>query len=109
MRRLDRGNRLVLLDFNRPDADPLLALLPEAERRTTLHVAETNGVVHSAGPALRRALAEALGPGAARLLAAPVVSHVVDAAYRIVADRRHHFGWIERLMPSCSAPGQSGQ
>ena len=98
LRRLDRGNCLVLLDFNRPEADSLLAPLPADKRRTALHVAEANGTVHSAGPALRRALAEALDPGAERLLSTPPISRIVDAAYRIVAARRHYLGWIERLI-----------
>ena len=62
--RIDRGRRLDLLDFNRPDADPLLAPLPASKRRTALTFADVDGTVHSAGPALRRALAEALGPAA---------------------------------------------
>jgi predicted DCC family thiol-disulfide oxidoreductase YuxK len=108
LRRLDRHDHLALLDFNRPEANPLLAPLPAAERRMTLHVADADGNVLSAGPALRRALAVSLGPRTARLLAAPVVASVVDAAYRIVAAQRHHLGWIERLMPSSSASSQSG-
>ena len=99
LRRLDRGGRLDLLDFSRPEADPLLDALPAAERRTALHVADPDGSIYSAGPALRRVLAVALGPGASRLLILAAVARVVDAAYRIVAARRHHLGWIERLVP----------
>ena len=98
LRGLDRRGRLELLDFNRPEADPLLAPLPAAERRTALHLVGTDGAVHSASPALRRALAEALGPGAKRVLTTPPIVRVVDAAYRIVAGRRHYLGWIERLV-----------
>ena len=104
MRRIDRQGRLGLLDFNRPEADPLLAPLPEAERRTALHVAGADGTIVSAGRALRRALAEALGPGAGRLLANTVVSRVVDVAYRTVAAHRHRLGWIERFIPLREAP-----
>ena len=92
LRRLDRGSALVLLDFNRPETDPLLAALPAAERRTALHVADTDGSVHSAGPALRRALGAARGPAAGRLLSKAFVARVIDAGYRIVAARRHHLG-----------------
>ena len=92
------GGRLDLLDFNRPEADPLLAALPAAERRTALHLANTDGSVHSAGPALRRALTAALAPRAGRLLTSPAFAWVVDAAYEIVAARRRHLGWIERLV-----------
>ena len=106
LRRLDRRGRLDLLDFNRPEAAPLLAPLPAAERRTTLHVAEVDGTVHSAGPALRRALAEAVGPSAARMLSTPPIARAVDAAYRIVAAQRHRLGWVERLMPRSEIPGQ---
>ncbi|MCY3784035.1 MAG: DCC1-like thiol-disulfide oxidoreductase family protein [Chloroflexi bacterium] len=97
LRCLDRGDRLDLLDFNRPEAEALLAPLPAAERRTALHIADTEGSVHSAGPALRRALAEAIGPGAERVLTNAAVAPVVDAAYRVVAARRHHLGWTERF------------
>ena len=97
LRRLDRGGRLDLLDFSRPEADPLLAALPAAERRSALHLANTDGGVHSAGPALRQALATALGPSAGRLLASAAVASIVDAGYRLVAARRHHLGWIERI------------
>ncbi len=97
LRRLDRGDALVLLDFNRSQANALLAALPAAERRTALHLAHTDGSVHSAGPALRQALATALGPSAGRLLASAAVASIVDAGYRIVAARRHHLGWIERI------------
>ncbi len=97
LRRLDRGSALVLLDFNRPETDPLLAALTAAERRTALHVADTDGSVHSAGPALRLALTVALGQGAGRLLTLAAVARVVDAAYRVVAARRRHLGWIERI------------
>ena len=96
LRRLDRGSALVLLDFNRPETDPLLAALPAAERRTALHVADTDGSVHSAGPALRRALAVALGPRTARVLTSAPVARVLDAAYQIVAAQRHRLGWLER-------------
>ena len=98
LRRLDRGDALLLLDFNRPEADPLLAAVPESERRTALHLANTDGSVHSAGPALRQALATALAPSAGRLLASAAVASIVDAGYRIVAARRHHLGWVERFM-----------
>ena len=41
LRRLDRDNRLDLLDFNRPESrSRFLAPLPAAERRTALHVAD---------------------------------------------------------------------
>ena len=96
--RLDRRVRLALLDFNRPEADPLLAPLSAAERRTALHVAAPDGTVHSAGPALRRALAEALGPGAERFLTGQVAAWFVDCGYRLFATQRHRLGWIERLM-----------
>ena len=108
LRRLDRHNRLTMLDFNRPEANPLLAPLPAAERRTALHLADTHGAVHSAGPALRGALAEALGPGAERLLTSPPAARLVDLAYRIVAAQRHHLGWIERVLPERETPGQPG-
>lgn len=97
LRRLDRHGRLDLLDFNRPEADPLLAPLPAAARRTALHVADIDGRVRSAGPALRRALAEALGSGPRRLLSNTSVATVIDTAYRAVAAQRHRLGWIERL------------
>ena len=97
LRRIDQRDRLDLLDFNRPEADPLLAPLPATERRAALHVADPDGTVHSAGPALRRALAEALGPGAERLLTNAATARLVDAAYFIVAARRHHLGWVERI------------
>ena len=99
LRRLDRGSRLDLLEFNRPEADPILASLPAAERRTALHVADTDGSIYSAGPALRRALGAALGPAAGWLLANEAIAKIVDAAYQIIAPRRHRLGWLERLMP----------
>ncbi len=106
LQRLDRDNRLDLLDFNRPEAEALLAPLPAAERRTALHVADVDGAVHSAGPALRRALAEALGPGAERLLTNSAVAAPVDAAYSIIAAQRHRLGWIERSIPPREHPHQ---
>ena len=98
LRRLDRGDALLLLDFNRPEADPLLAALPAAERRTALHVADTDGSIYSAGPALRRALGAALGPAAGRLLSRAFVARAIDTAYQIVAAQRHRLGWVERLV-----------
>ena len=98
LRRLDRGGRLDLLDFNRPEADPLLAALPAAERRTALHVADTDGSIYSAGPALRRALGAALGPPAGQLLSRAFVARAIDTAYQIVAAQRHLLGWVERLV-----------
>ena len=92
LRRLDRHNRLTMLDFNRPEANPLLAPLPAAERRTALHLVDTDGAVHSAGPALRRLLAIALGSGASRVLNVAAVAAIIDAAYRIVSAQRHHLG-----------------
>ena len=97
LRRLDRGGRLDLLDFNRPEADPILASLPAAERRTALHVADPDGSIYSAGPALRRALGATLGPAAGQLLSRAFVARVIDVGYRIVAAQRHHLGWIERI------------
>ena len=99
LRRLDRGSRLDLLDFNLSEADPILAALPAAERRTALHVADADGSMHSAGPALRQALAVALSPGAGRPLTSPAVARIIDAGYRFIAARRNHLGWIERLVP----------
>ena len=98
LRRLDRHDRLALLDFNRPEADALLAPLPATERRTALHLADTDGTVHSAGPALRGALAEALGRSSKRLLTSPAAAWLVDRGYRTVAAQRHHLGWVERLV-----------
>ena len=98
LRRLDRGGRLDLLDFNRPEADPILAALPAAERRTALHVADTDGGIYSAGPALRRALGATLGPAAGRLLSRAFVARAIDTAYQIVAAQRHRLGWVERLV-----------
>ena len=98
LRRLDRRDRLVLLDFNRSEADPLLAALPAAERRSALHLANTDGTVHSAGPALRQALGAALGPAAGRLLSRAFAEPVIDIGYQIVAARRRHLGWIERIV-----------
>ncbi len=98
LRRLDRGGRLATLDFNRPEADPLLNPIPAAERRGALHLADTDGAVHSAGPALRRALTVALGARAGRLLTTPALARTVDAAYRVVAVRRRRLGWIERFI-----------
>lgn len=97
--RLDRHDRLEVLDFNRPEADPLLAPLPAAERRTALHVVDPDGAVHSAGPALRRALVEALGPAAERFLTGPAAAWFVNRGYRIVAAQRHRLGWIEQFLP----------
>lgn len=97
LRRVDRGDRLDLLDFNRPEADVFLAPLPVAERRTALHLTAPDGTVRSAGPALRLVLAEALGPGAERLLRNRVAAWFVDRGYRIVATQRHSLGWLERL------------
>ncbi|MDE2991430.1 MAG: DUF393 domain-containing protein [Chloroflexota bacterium] len=99
LRRLDRHGRLEVLDFNQPEADVLLTPLPAAERRTALHLAVRDGTVHSAGPALRRALAEALGPAAERLLTSPPAAWFVDRGYRIVAAQRHRLGWIEQFLP----------
>lgn len=95
LRRLDSGDRLDLVDFNRSEADRLLELLPAAKRRTALHLADPDGMVHSAGPALRRALAEALGPHAGRILSSPLIAQVLDAAYSIIATQRHRLGWVE--------------
>ena len=95
LRRLDRGGRLDLLDFNRPEADPILAALPAAERRSALHFADIAGWVYSAGPAVRQALGVALGPTAGRLLSRAFVARVIDVGYQIVAARRHWLGWIE--------------
>ena len=106
LRRLDRHGRLEVLDFNQPEADALLTPLPAAERRTALHLAARDGSVHSAGPALRRALAEALAPGAERFLTGPAAAWFVDRGYRIVATRRHRLGWIERFFPPREVPRQ---
>lgn len=95
LRRLDRRRRLDLIDFNRPEADALLEPLPAVQRRTALHVADVDGTVHSAGPALRRALADALGSGAERVFTHATVAPVVDAAYRFAAANRHRLSWIE--------------
>ena len=107
LRRLDRHDRLASLDFNRPEAAPLLAPLPAAERRTALHLADIDGALLSAGPALRWALAEALGQSAARMLTNAAVAALIDAAYHIVAAHRHRLGWVERLMRQGDALGQS--
>ena len=108
LRRLDRGGRLDLLDFNRPEADPILAALPAAERRTALHLADIDGRVYSAGPALQRALTEALGPSAERLLTNAAIAELVDAAYSIVAAQRHRLGWVEQLLPHRDVSDHSG-
>ena len=100
LRRLDRGSRLDLLDFNRPEADPLLAALPASERRTALHLANTDGSVHSAGPALRQALASRPGPqppadcSPARSVASDHSTSVIGSS----PPSRHRLGWVERFM-----------
>ncbi len=101
LRRLDRHNRLTMLDFNRPEANPLLAPLPAAERRIALHLADTDGTVHSAGPALRRALVETLGPHGGRVLISAPIARILDAAYFVVAAHRHRLAWVERCIGRC--------
>ena len=98
LRKLDRGYRLELLDFNHPEAESLLAPLAPTERRRALHVIEPNAAISSAGPALRVALTHALGAAAGQALNLWPMVWLIDLGYELVAPNRRYLGWIERLV-----------
>ena len=95
--RLDHGDRLDLIDFNRHQAEPLLESLTPGARRRALHVVQPDGLVASAGPALRQALTVVLGSTGSRALDTRAVALAVDTAYSLIAANRRYLGWIERL------------
>lgn len=95
---IDRSGRVARLDFNRSEADALLAPLARDRRRCAVHLALPGGSVISAGPALRMALRIAIGPGlASRLIAAQSLAAFIDAGYRGVAAIRPRLGWLAGL------------
>lgn len=84
-----------------PEAEPLLASLPEEERFATWHLALPDGTLAGAGaggPALLRSLR--LTRPAGRLLAR-VPTPALETAYALVARNRGRLG---RLVPDLPGP-----
>jgi predicted DCC family thiol-disulfide oxidoreductase YuxK len=99
--RLDRDRKLAFMPQDDPEAEPLLAVLPEDERFETWHLAAPDGSLagHGAGVvellgALR--LTRPLG----RLLGL-VPNRALDRAYGVVARQRGRLG---RLVPDRPGP-----
>jgi predicted DCC family thiol-disulfide oxidoreductase YuxK len=99
--RLDRLQELAFLPLQDPGAEPLLAPVPECERRSSWRLALPDGTLAGYGAgATELARAMRLTRPAARLLG-PVPDGVLDAVYRAVAGRR---GALGRLVPDGPAP-----
>jgi predicted DCC family thiol-disulfide oxidoreductase YuxK len=99
--RLDRRRRLALLPLRDPDAAPLLAPLPEEERYASWFLALPDGSLAGRGAGAVELVR--LLP-ATRALAWPLAripTNVLDAGYRVLAERRHLLG---RLVPDGPAP-----
>lgn len=104
--RLDRDGELAVLPLQDPDAEPLLARLPEGERLASWRLVRPDGslVGYGAGlPELLLALRRTRTLG--RLLAVVPV-RLLDAAYRLVARNRRSIG---RLVPDGPAPRRQGR
>jgi predicted DCC family thiol-disulfide oxidoreductase YuxK len=94
--RLDRHRRLRPVALQDPEADTLLAAMPDDERMASWHLVADDGRVYSGGdafPPLLR-LIPGGGPLARALAASPSLT---DAGYRAVAGRRSLIG---RLIPA---------
>jgi predicted DCC family thiol-disulfide oxidoreductase YuxK len=95
----DRRGRIALLPLQDADAAPLVADLPEQERRASWHLVRPGGRIVSRGAAGIELL-EALGhefPARAAGRAAPLV----ERAYSLVAGNRDRLG---PLVPNGPAP-----
>lgn len=96
---LDRGGRLALLPLEDPEAEALVAPLPDQERFTSWHLVRPEGAISSRGaavidllgalghPRISRAAAQAAGP--------------IERLYSLVADHRDKLG---RFAPDGPAP-----
>lgn len=88
---LDTRHRLRLMEIQAPEAQRLLAGMPEEERLASAHAVTPDGRVFSGGDAAAPIAAElpalAWGAPLARALPGPA-----RASYRLVADRRSLLG-----------------
>jgi predicted DCC family thiol-disulfide oxidoreductase YuxK len=89
--RWDRGHRLRPVALQDPEADRLLAGMPEEQRMASWHLVDVDGGVHSGGPAGAPLLR--LLPGG-RPLAAVLerTPRAAERGYEWVADHRSWFG-----------------
>jgi predicted DCC family thiol-disulfide oxidoreductase YuxK len=86
----DPHGRLSILPFSDPRFDQLVASVPEAERRQSMHIVGVDGRVASAGDAVIALFAAfprtRWKAWAARLI--PPLRRKIDREYRRLADRR---------------------
>lgn len=95
--RLDRREALAVLPFDDPDAQRLLAAVPQADRETTWHLVQDGG--RASGGA---GVAELLGILPATRPFAPLLRRLPLAGiYGFVSGRRSRLG---RLVPDGPAP-----
>jgi predicted DCC family thiol-disulfide oxidoreductase YuxK len=99
--RLDRDRELAFLPQDDPEAEPLLAVLPEDERFETWHLAAADGSLagHGAG-AVELLAALRVTRQLGRLLGL-VPDGALDRAYQVVARQRGRLG---RLVPDRPGP-----
>jgi predicted DCC family thiol-disulfide oxidoreductase YuxK len=99
--RIDRQRALAIVPLQDPDADPLLAALPERERLASWRLAGPDGSLAGYGsglPALLRAMRPTRPLGQVLGL---VPVRALDAAYGLVARNR---GRLAKLVPDGPAP-----
>jgi hypothetical protein len=87
----DRARRLRPLALGTPEAERLLADMPEHERWGSWHLVEPDGSVSSAGPGFVPLLARLPG-GRAPAMVAGRFPAGAKRAYRLVADNRDRLG-----------------
>jgi predicted DCC family thiol-disulfide oxidoreductase YuxK len=91
----DLGGELRPVALGSPEADRLLAELPEAERMASWHLVEPSGEVSSAGAGFAPLLSR-LPAGWPLALVARTFPDEAELAYRLVANNRTPLG---RLIP----------
>jgi hypothetical protein len=84
-----------------PEADALLAALPEAERYATWHLVRRDGSLAGAGAGLVDLVASMRLTRPAARLVALVPDSALEALYRVVARNRPRLG---RLVPDRPGP-----
>jgi len=99
--RLDRSEELAVLPLQDPEADPLLASLPEGERLATWRLGRPDGSLTGLGAGAPELLAAMRFTRPLGRVLALVPVGARDAVYRLVARNRGRLG---RALPDGPAP-----
>ncbi len=98
--RMDPGHRVARVDMASAAAEPLMSTISPQRRRQSIHVIRPDGRVLHAGIALRAVLCQVQPEARWRSVGYwPLVGHLIDRAYDLVASLRSPLGRVTGWLP----------